>query len=155
MKKLLSFLLAMLLLASSVSVAIGEDDSRFDFEPTLTSCIDASAKDWFSSSEKRAMLSILLVTDLCAADASVSSDDIDFSKSYVGKAETILCVFVRSKSNGDYYAITYQPITSSASRLENAPSYMVPELLEEVCTDGVRKNDIEDLMSVLEELMAL
>ena len=155
MKRLLAVLLAMILLASSVTAALGEADSGAEFETTMTSAGTApfSDSDLFISSHLRALLTVLLITDMQAANDSVSPDDVNLHESYVGKEGSNLYVFVSTYSTGDYYAMIYQPDTASASRLEDVPADQISAVLEEVCTDGFYANDEKSMLFVLQLLM--
>lgn len=142
----------------SVYSALAEDNSFIDFEPTLTEAFDQSASSWYSSSTYRALLTITLLTD---CDSAV---DLDLSaaltnSSYVGKKGFFLVVGM--VLDGATLIMTYSPITGDAAYLysETTLSTELQELLiestmENICTDGYSKNDLEDIYLVLKTLVS-
>lgn len=75
MKKLVSMFLAVLMMAilTLSSAAFAEDDEWIDVTPTLTSIIDSTASEWYSSKDNRALLAALIILDTLS---SVEDDRI-------------------------------------------------------------------------------
>ena len=127
-------------------------------EPTVL-VVDKTAKDWVSTSNNRALLTWLLMIDV-ASDNKIDGDTLgEFlsNASYVGREGAFLVVGGRFGDN--CLLIFYTPSFDVATYviMDNFASgsvidMAVREALEEHCSDGVYKNDVDDLLSVGSQL---
>ena len=76
----------MILLLICFCVA-GSAEENIRFEPTLTNILDLSGEEWFESSTKRAMLSIMLVVEYGNKYDSEAGSEMVQNTSYVGYSE--------------------------------------------------------------------
>lgn len=151
MKKILSVFLLIILLICTFSVSVSaEDSSQTSFSPTLTSLIEKKASDWLSTSESRALLSVLLSLDLSAADESFDSSNVLSYSSYVGYDDNSMALCVILFAESDMYYIVYSPLYNLAyyGITKDTVSELVAEItLNSVCTEHY-KNTREDVFTV-------
>lgn len=156
MKKLLSLLLALILLFVCAS-SYAEDD-EIVFTPNLAVSLDATAAESFKTSESRALLTCALIIDLLIETSDsygniVLSEDINLADaSYVGKSGINLIVFLQGNSHD--YVFAFQPLNELANCIlfDHLTSTMREYVLEELCTDGYFENDAEYLYEFFLEI---
>ena len=157
MKKVMAFLLALVLLMGTAAVA--EDVQEIEFKPTLTDALDKTAAEWASTSTNRALLTWLLLIDI-TLENKIDSDTLATfvsNTSYVGREGAFLIVVGRLDDEG--LIIYYAPLLNSAYYLEvegvtsdSMVDMIANGTITANCSDGVYKNDVSDLISVGSQL---
>ena len=131
MKKLISLLLAALLLFS-LTAAGAEDSESISFQPELTSTMDNSVSEWTESESNRALFSVLLVLD-AAFDSNAGGNDILYILShdtYVLRYSNWLSI---AGYTDDYlYYMTYAPQLKTAQygRIRNESGSLAGTVIE-------------------------
>lgn len=157
MKRIMAFLLALVLLMGTAAVA--EDLQEIEFKPTLTDALDKAAAEWASTSTNRALLTWLLLIDITMENKIDSDTLASFvsNTSYVGREGAFLIVVGRLDDEG--LIIYYAPLLNSAYYMEvegvtsdSMVDMIVNSTITANCSDGVYKNDVSDLISVGSQL---
>ncbi|MBR6571427.1 MAG: hypothetical protein IKK75_13335 [Clostridia bacterium] len=112
MKKMLSMLLALMLMTSCFCSAFAEDDGTTTFSPIMLGNLEMSIDELYATSQTRAYFSSLLLFDLIIYDIDLLSELSLKESSLVGKNGDFLFVFING-TNRDCL-ITYEPAINEA-----------------------------------------
>lgn len=148
MKKLLSLILAIVLVCAVAGCALADDNIKL--ETKLTDGMDYTAAKWFDTSLNRATLTWMLIIDYMVAGNDI--DEIALTEdSYVSRsADDVLMVIVKTVNKGQI-AFGYKPGNGFAmyNKADIYSSAMIEAALEETVGSGnFYKNSLTDLMSV-------
>lgn len=154
MKKILCMILMVTVLLASCAFAETTSEDIKDFEPRLTNVIGRDTDGWYATSQSRAMLTVLMMSDLVLEGVS---DDFDFASSlitatYVGRSgDQLLIVFPGEDS---LLAALYDPsLGECAYGFTTATDTQIVEMvLESSCTDGYYENNLTDILAAAQEL---
>lgn len=154
MLRCIVLVLAVLVTACCITFALGESDGFLNFSSNLTDIFDQSAKNWISSSENRAMFSVLISCDLAVSVENGNDYLPDFSKkSYVGK-EGLDLVLIAHTQGDETIIVVYRPSSGEASfrTMDIDNDTLLELMLSNLCSDGYYKNDTEDILATTEAL---
>ena len=163
MKKTVCLLLLVMLLVPCCTGFASAEAEAIPFTPKLTQIItdavDYSASDWFGSSYNRAMLTITLAADLSIQTGLDLSSLIDITTaSFVGKESFTLVVSFYDQY-GKLYTIFYAPVINTASYYStyglSGQETALQAVLRQNCSEGLYKNDIEQMMKALKDLQSI
>ena len=153
MKKIMSLALIIFLLFVFCTVALCEDYKEGSFEPLFTGMMGKTQSEWFVTSDSRALLSVMIITDLEVhlEHTTFSAGDYLQRDSYVGKEENFIAIYYQGLE--DSLLITYSPHTNKAlyAFSEVTDSAVIKYSLESCC-DRVYENEQEDLKEMIEGL---
>ena len=156
MKKVLSLILALCMLLACCALA--ESDDGIVYEPSLANAVGVSADEWFSTSENRALLTVLRLLD--CDELLVEGDLLDTTgavvdTTYVGRGDSVLVAYYHAV-DGDLI-IMYNPETGIADYmvLDSYDEAKAEFFMESFCPDGYYENNISDVMTVGDELMEI
>ena len=154
MKKVLSLVLVLCTLLACSAMAEMDASESITYVPTLANSIEASASEWYATSENRALLTILLGLEITSQDERYGLSDF-VGKSYVGKdGESMLIVMCGEAAD---LVVVYQPSIGTAlyDFTEPSSSDSVTYALGESCADGYYLNSIDDLITVSETILGM
>ena len=154
MKKVLSLVLVLCMLLACSAMAEMDAAETTTYVPTLANSIEASAAEWYSTSENRALLPILLGLEITSQDDRYGLSDF-VGDSYVGKDGDSLMIVMCGEAAD--LVIVYQPSIGTAiyEFTESSGSENVQYALGESCADGYYMNNIDDLISVSESILGM
>lgn len=155
MKRVVSMLIVSLLFFSMVISSQAESDSdSIEFVPKVSNILDRTAKDWFASSEDRAMLSVFLMLDAMSEFGNDSVYVPDLTQTtFLGRNGMDL--FLTGHTAGDNSVIIqYRPIAGKAlaGKSPSASDAVLKIALESICDDGCYKNDMEDIVKAAQTI---
>ena len=171
MKKILALALAIMLALSAVTVVWAEEEESnwVVFEPTNTNLVEEAgtfdADDWFATDYARAMLTVLLSLDLCAAFRNSSDPDLlamseNWEKAlldstYVGLGTVVL--FVTYQYGDHSIHVYYSPFDGTAGYMINDAftDSETEELLSSTCKGGYYRNRFSSISEVVSDLSGI
>ena len=149
MKKTLALTVLLLLALCVSALADCGHSGEGDFDPELANLLDYSASKWYRSGINRALLTVLLVTNLF--DEALQQDQEVFNslllnESYVGYRGGILVV--AGTASDDCIIILYDPSEGSGhyniiKDLRNAYT-----AISKLCESDHHANSVEDIIDV-------
>lgn len=161
MKKLIcvvSIVALMMACLTPMCTAFASSSSEsYPFDLTMTKLLDGyTVNDWMGNSQMRAMITVLLSTDLSVYMKNHGlSYDGDLSKnSYVGQKDNMLMVYMHGSSQD--YIIAYMPSAQIATyTLTAGSSDTVVEMAMSTTTTAYYKNSLSDLKLVIDKLLEI
>ena len=158
MRKIMSLILAAMLLVSCCSFSLAEtaadgEDEAIEFDASITNAINETAATWFSAEETRGLATILLALDFTLAVGDDSELFPDMSEpTYIGKDGVDLAVYMHAGPRD--IIIVYRPATGEAVYMETDvnSALVIKAAMEAICSDGYYENDIETMYSIAQEL---
>ena len=151
MKKLVCAMLAFVMLLGCAA-ALAADSVTF--EPSLTNAADQTAKSWFASSEKRALLTILLALDYTTENSDFDFGSVLSGTSYVAYDKEESTLVVEYCGDDKTYTFVYMPIieTASVSVAEEAYSELAVEMAFDAMGCEYHRNSLAKIVEVAEML---
>lgn len=155
MKKLISVLLALMLVFSVTGSCFAETDtsSATRFDPKLADAMKYDSEKFMSTSFNRALVTVLLYLQL-SIDKTINADDYTLVDSIVASNEDGI-ISVACMGDKDTLVILYAPQSggiASYMTLSITSKSLVESILKEGGNTTVYTNDTSDLKSVLEML---
>ena len=154
MKKILCMILMVTMLLASCAFAETTSEDIKDFEPRLTNAIGRDTDGWYETSQARAMLTVLMMSDLVLEGLS---DEFDFASSlitatYVGRSGSQLLIIFPGEDS--LLAALYDPDMGHCAYgfTSATDSQIVEMVLESSCTDGYFENNLSDILAAAQEL---
>ena len=103
-KRIVSFILALLLCMLCLPVVQAEDSDWIDMEPILLSAFDLSAYEWYETATTRTLLAVFATLDCILADHTEFQDvfisALEEDEVYVAKDGTCLVIFFFGEDSG-------------------------------------------------------
>ena len=156
MKRLLSVLLAMVMLAGFCACAHAVADDPVVFEPKLAPIMGFSTSEWMSTSRNRAMLTVLLCMDFIMEYNGDEANHPDLTQaSYIGVIGGDSIVLNMHSANRDLM-IMYMPSAGTAAYTLSDPysDTVIEGALQQSTNGNYYKNDLSDIVAVAQELQA-
>ena len=152
MKKIISVLLALVLLLSAASAALAQDTSTaVSFDPKLAGGMNYDADKWMSNETYRAVLTLLLYLQL-TVDGTFSTDDFNVSNSMVAEDGGILSVGLLGDSRS--LIIVFNPKAKQASYIifPTGSKSVIEATLKDTNNNNVYTNSDSALQSAIQIL---
>ena len=161
-KNVCMFLTIALLLAFVPAFSESTDDSSFvSFNSNLLNAMDNTASNWYSSSQMRAMFSVLALIDLSQTVSDLDVGTMLVNGTYVGKTE--YGVAMSGYLENRVYMIVYTPVLKSAnyfvttisdtqSLSSTTADFYLKTFMSVSCNDDYIKNNLEDILSVAQTI---
>ena len=158
MKKIISLFLVMNMMFSLCAMAEINATDQVYFQSSMIDSLNYKAKEWFDSSENRALLTILFALEISSQFPNEKFDCYNsLEPSYVGKNGPTLFIVYCNETRS--LIVTYQPISGEAAYNvvnDEALNESILEIaLRDTCEDGYYKNDVEDIVDVCDALIQI
>ena len=156
MKKVLSVILCITVIFCCCTVGLAELTDPVDIDPIITKRMDKTAKEWMSSDENRALLTVCMTLDYLIFLNGNAEFNIDLlnNNSYSGRLGFNLfsIYYIENEKKGLMIIYNTRKKDCGYSFIKSLSKDELEYAMKLTCKDGLYKNDVSDLYAVLEEL---